>query len=901
MTFLGRLASRLFVLALLAFPKHHRAQYRDEMLDAFTLETMGRARRNGAWSALRFGVAAGLNAVIAGISERRRSRRSSPRRNGRTIAPGIIARDLIYAVRSLAKARAFTVVCALSLGVGMGTVIAVVIIVRGITGPPPGVNADQLVEVLITPVGSLRTQTGGRPIETWSFPDFNDVRDADTGMVITGWAVVRSALTLPGDGGVTYASAMYVDANYFTNVGIGFSQGRGFDAASGRGASVRPEAVVSYEFWQNKLGGDPAVVGRTITINRVEYAIIGIAPRGFQGHLGPEGGAETQVWLPLGRHPRLTGAASARFARDKDWVRVLGRLSPGTSLVQANAAVSSIMAGIATQFPGTNEFKQASVEPYFAMGAANRFDAELMRAALISTANIVLLIVCVNISGMVLVRSAARERELAVRLAMGASRGRLIQCLLAESTVLAFAGGGIAAAVLFGGPRLLVWWFDTTYSADLELLLRLDRVIVAVCIGISFVTSLVFGLLPAIRFSRPTLISALKDETGTSGRRTGRVHRWTTALQAGLAVPFLVLSVVMLGQFRASAVADLGFKPAGLFAASLDLEAAGYQGAAAAAYLRAVQENLMQAAGVTSVTVADGMPLDRDTRVIRISREGVPGLMAAQATRIGANYLETLGVRLLRGRTITASDDSSTEPVTIISEALAARLFGDGNALGQKLALARGGTTQLVTIVGVTGDVVTAQIDAARPQLFLSLSQLPASRVLMIARSSADERSTQAAFAQAFTGLEPESVRARVFSADEFVRSSLEGLRSQSMMAGVLGTVALSLTALGVFGVIGFMVATRTREIGVRMALGASRRRVLEMVLRDTVRLVVPGVAMGLVLAALLAWSQNIPWYSQPLAYAVAAAITIGVALLSGLPAARRAAAVEPLIAMRSE
>src|SRR5688572_15153712 len=211
MTVLWRLATRVYVLALLAFPKHHRAQYRDEMLDAFKLETRDRAQHHGTFSALRFAIAATFNAVTAGLGERGRCRRSSPRRNGRTIAPGAVVRDVIYAVRSLAKARAFTVVCALSLGVGMGTVIAVVIIVRGITGPPPGVNADALVELLITPVGSLRAQTGGRPIETWSFPDFTDVRDADTGMTLTGWAVVRTALTLPGDGGVTHVSAMYVD------------------------------------------------------------------------------------------------------------------------------------------------------------------------------------------------------------------------------------------------------------------------------------------------------------------------------------------------------------------------------------------------------------------------------------------------------------------------------------------------------------------------------------------------------------------------------------------------------------------------------------------------------------------------------------------------------------------
>jgi predicted permease len=889
-----RLASRLYALTLFAFPKRHRDQYREEMVDAFTHATRSCARQHGAWAAVRFVIGAMGNAVVAGLGERRRSRRFSGSRRGFSAAA--LGRDLSHSVRALSKARAFTAVCAGSLGIGMGTVIAVLVVLRGLTAAPPGVKAEGLTELLIRPLGSLRAQTGGRPIETWSFPDFKDVRDANTGMSVTGWAVERSWLLLPGGSGATPVATMYVSPNYFANVGVRLAQGRTFDAAEGTDSSAPPVVILSHEMWQNHLGSDPSIVGRTITLNREDHAVIGIAPRGFQSHVSPENGPGIDMWAPLGRHPRIAGSDSLQSRRDIDWVRVMGRLSSGTTLAQAGAAVSSVMAGIAEQFPDTNNVKQASVEPYFAMGARNRMDVVLLRASLLTVAGFILLIVCVNISGMVLVRSAARERELAVRLAMGASRGRLIQYLLAECTVLALVSGAVTAAILFGGPRILIWWYNTPPSADLDLLLRLDGWVVAVCIGTCFVTSLVFGLLPAVRFSRPTLVSALKDETGTAGRRTGKVHRWATALQAGIAVPFLVMSGVALGEFRANASADLGFRSEGVFAASLDLEGAGYQGPAATSYLRTVQNNLRQSAGVTAVSVAEGIPLDGRHRVIRDAR-----LVPAHATRVDANYLETLGTRVVRGRGITAADDAGSELVAVISEPLAARLFPESDPLGQKLTFAIGQRPQQFTIVGVTADGVTAQMGSARPQLFVPLAQHPVSRVLLVVRSAAGERATRDTFAEAFTGLEPESVRARVVSADELVRSGLNGLRTETTTAGVLGAVALMLTALGVFGVIGFMVATRTRELGVRMALGASSARVLDMVLRDTFRLVAPGVAVGLALSAVLLWSQGMSWYAAPLAYAFAAATTVSVGLLSGLPAARRAAAVEPLIAMRAE
>lgn len=919
MNILWRLASRLYALTLLSFPPQHRAEYRAEMLDAFTRETTERRRRHGAWQALRFALAAGFNVVAAGMGERRRGRQSG-RTTGRNFAPGALGRDLVHAVRSLAKARAFTLVCVISLGIGIGTVIAILVLLRVSTGPPPGIAEKGLVELLITPQGSLRAQVGDWAVDTWSYPDFVDVRDADTGMTIAGWTTGESVLRLPDGGGGVRLDTMYVSANYFTTVGVSVARGRGFDPAeaSRPDAFARseggPEVIVGHGFWQNRLGADPEIIGRTIFVNGISHVVVGVAPDGVRGHLAQQRPG-FDLWLPLRQHPRLAGPGRLRFDRDVDWVRVLGRLSPDTSLFEANAVVSSIMAGLAERHPASNGLKSASVEPYFGMGARQRADGILVRAAGLGAAGMVLLVVCLNISGMVLVRSATRERELAVRLAIGASRGRLMQYLLSEAVVLAMLGGALGAAVIFGAPAVLAWWFDTPVAQGL----RPDAPIVATCVGLCFATSLVFGLLPAVRFSRPTLVSALKDEAAGGGRRVGRIHRLTAAVQAGIAVPFLVTGGVLLDQIRTTATADLGFEPAGLFAAPLDLDAAGRAGDDAAFRLRTVQNHLDRASGVVSVAVANGLPLDSEIRVIQVVRDGAPAPVRAHTTRVSPGYLETMGVGLLRGRGITSDDRTGSEPVVVISEPLAARLFPDGEALGERLTFALDGQAadfrwphlalpapaQAFTVVGVTADSATSHLGPATPQLFVPLAQHPASRLFVIARSSAATAAMASAFENAVTDLypDPDVIRSGLVTGDGLVRRSMRELAVGSTLAGIVGAVALTLAALGVFGVVGFMVATRTREIGIRIALGATRSRVLGTVLGDALKLALPGVAAGLVVA--IAIVREISWYSlgsvEPLLYAAAAATALFVALIAGLPAARRAAAVEPIVAMRSE
>jgi predicted permease len=824
--------------------------------------------------------------------------------------------DLLHAARTLVKARAFTAVCVTSLGLGMGVVIAIMLMTRMLIGTPPGVNDDGLVELVIRPTGQLRAQAGTSMIDTWSYPDYLDVRDAASGMVITGWSRGEAVVQLPNQSRATSVSAMYVSSNYFSTVGVTLPRGRGFTAAADPSLAP-PEAVIGHQAWRARFGSDPDIIGRAITINQTEYVVVGVAPEGFRGHISGLDNSYFQLWLLLSRHPRLTAAENVRLSRDAAWVRVVARLSAGTTVSQADAIVQSVMSAFAGRYPASHQDKTGGAEPYFPPGARLRSQVSFGRMILFGLSGMVLLVVGLNISGMMLVRSAMRERELAIRLAIGASRWRLMRYHLSEALVMAVFGGSLASALLFGVPVVVAWWLDF-FGPELDLF-KPDAWLALQCIALCFVTSLVLGLLPALRFSRPAILSALKNDSAGSGRRVGRLQRLTAAVQAGLAVPFLVIGGIRVDQARVTAMADLGFKPQGLYAARLNLSAIGKTEDDRRLFVRTVQENLAQAPAIVSVSVADGVPLDFIYRDTRVARERESTFVPAHTTRIGAGYLETLGIRLLAGRTIDANDRAGAERVVVLSEPLARGLLPASNPIGERVSFALAeNERQTYTVVGVTADLVSTQMGNPRPQLFVSLAQHPASTVLAIARGRPSDPSVRRAFENA---LEQDSgqrlrqgsdqpsggdvMRRDLVTGEELVDNSYSDLLTQGGVGGIAAGIALVLAALGVYGVIAFMVATRTREIGVRVALGASRARVLREVLGDALKLVVPGIGVGLLVAVFFVRVADPSWYSlggvEPLVYSAAAAIAFAVAALAGVPSARRAAKVQPIVAIRAE
>jgi putative ABC transport system permease protein len=538
----------------------------------------------------------------------------------------------------------------------------------------------------------------------------------------------------------------------------------------------------------------------------------------------------------------------------------------------------------------------------------------------------VLLVVSLNISGMMQVRGAMRERELSIRQAIGAGRLRLAQYLLAESTVLACAGGTLASVVLFNIPSLLPWMTDDPIPPQILEALRVDVPMVAICLGLCLLTSLVFGWLPAMRFSRPVILSSLKDDAGGGGGlRVGRVHRVTAALQVAIAVPLLVMSGQSLDRLRATATNDLGFTSDLLYAVPLKLDGlaidrAGFE-------IRKASDTLSRASGVASVTVADGLPLDfrgRTTPVsLQVDANTAPRPVVVQVTRVGDDYLKTMGIPLVRGRGFAAADGTGAEPVTIVSKPLADRLVPGGDVIGKTLMLGADPKTQhALAIVGVTADFPTSQMSTTREQLLLPLAQHPgvnwdsvavvddmssAAHVMLIARSAPGEPAQKLTMAleNVARELDPEFQPTAIVTGTGLRQFSMNDFLTQSTVAAGAGGVILLLAALGIYGVIGLMVATRTREIAVRAALGATRLRVLVMIIRDVVKLVLPGTIVGVILTIVLnrlnAENMGISLSNaEPIAYLAGPAIAVLVAVLASLAPARRAASVPPMVAIRS-
>ena len=726
------------------------------------------------------------------------------------------------------------------------------------------------------------------------------------------------ASSSPPSGPAVPMPTMYASSNYFSTIGVTLPLGRGFTQVDDA-SRAEAEAVISHRAWQVRFGSDPDIVGRTITVNRTEYTVVGVAPEGFRGHVAGLNEAYYQLWLPLSHHPRLTGAENVRLQRDANWVRIVARLEPGTTVPQADAVVQSAMSALAARYPSTNQDKAGGVEPYFPAGARLRSQITIARMMLFGLSAIVLLVVGLNISGMMLVRSAIRERDLAIRSAMGASRWRLMRYHLAEALVVALLGGAFASAVVFGGPVAVAWAFNM-WGPSLELF-RPDLWIALQCVAVCFVTSLVLGLLPAIRFSRTSVIDALKSDSSGSGRRVGRLQRFTAAAQAGIAVPFLVICGVQFDQARVAMITDVGFKPQGLYAAELNLSAITKSEEERRLFLRTVQENLSRAPGVTSASVGDGIPLDFVYRNARVAREGEATFVTAHTTRVRPGYLDTLGTRLLAGRMIDANDRAGAERVVVLSEPLARELFPAGDPIGKRISFASSGEEkETCTVVGITADLVSTQMGNPRPQLFLSLEQGPVSSVLLIARGAPSDASMRGAFenaiadalrvtstqnAAARSGPDAGALFRELMTGEGLIENSRRDLLTSSGVGGAAAAVALVLAALGIYGVIAFMVTTRTREIGVRVALGASRSRVLRDVLGDALKLVVPGIALGLLLAVAWVRLADPAWYPlggvEPLVYTFAAGMAFLVAVLAGIPSARRAAAVQPMVAMRAE
>jgi len=885
---MAQTSERIYARLLRAFPPAQRVRYGAEMLQVFRDERRRVREERGVTAGVRYVLAAYADAASAGWQQRRREKdRMSYERAGLLRGFG---QDLKHAMRGLSRSWTFTLVCLFSLTVGLGINAALMLFTWGTFAPPAAIRTEGAVELLLTTRGEAQD-------EAWSYPDFEAVQRAATVLDVTGWSVGTRHLRAEAGVDATSIDMMYVSANYFETLGITLPFGRGFlaeeDVVSGE-----PAAVVSHDMWQRGLGGGD-VLGTVLDLNGMPHRIVGVAPEGYNGHFA---GHDVEVWAPLWTHPLLAAGSGRRTDRGAEAVRVIGRLHEGVTLARANAELAPVMRTLAQQHPRTNAERGVGVVAYTVQGEGQT--GAIAYAMIMGLALMVLFVVCLNVAGMVLVRSATKQRELSLRMALGSSRWRLARFLMTESAVLALLGGLFSTLASVSLIQYFVWRSGQPPREGMM------AVVVATCVVLSIVAMLVIGVSPALRFTRPQLLNAMKDEgAGAGGRRTSRVHRIATSVQTALALPMLVVNIMVLHATGVMDRADYGFEQRNLYVASMDLAVEGYAEDDVAAFLRSVPDALAGVAGVEAVTVGDAVPLDYVGRSHPVTAVGAAEPEYAAASRIGQDYFETIGTPILRGRAIESHDVAGGEPVAVLTQTLAEQLFPGEDALGRRVRFGFEQTGEAEhTVVGISADVAGPSHDSDPVGLFVAATQHPTTRVTIAARGASESDAAATALEDALLRLDPQLTRPVFITSRELMEMQKREIYAMTLFLGSIALMTLLLAAVGIYGVVAFAVTTRTREIGVRMAMGATRTRVLMMVLGDGTRLAGPGIVVGLLLAAFVAHQVVTKFYEYldrtALDWAVLAGSALGalaVVLLASVLPARRAAGVQPMRALRSD
>jgi len=809
--------------------------------------------------------------------------------------------DVRLSIRSLARTRGFTLVALLSLALGIGANAALFSVVHAaFFRPVPGVaEPDRVVELLVT--------SRGRTMPEWTYPDLEDIRAAGTPIqTIAGWKMRDGALVV-GDASQR-VRAMYASSGYFAALGVRPALGRPFQASEDVGPGQRPVAIVSHKLWRDALGGRANVLGEVITLDRTPYTVIGVAPETFRHHRVGEPAPD--LWVPLVQYPALAGPENFGANRNAFWVEALGRLRPGATAGEASAALATVFGRLAKEYPDTNRERGASAAPFGPLPASSRTEATVGIAALLASGALVLFIICANLAGMMLARGAAGQRDLAVRAAMGAGRGRLVRGVLVEAATLALGGGVLGVLAAWWGTRLVA---STGLLGLPDVDLTPDARVLAFSCLLVLATSLAIGLLPALRLTRAKAIGSLRDEMGAGGRRAGRFHRVAVSAQVGVAVLFVAMSGVFVRSLSQLDRRDLGFDPQRLLVVSLDLSAQGYDDPARGLdFADRVRASVAALPGVRAVAIADGLPVDlvgNFTSASRAdSRDAEAEGVQTEFTRVGPGFFQAVGTRVLRGRGIEATDTMSAPPVVVITRRLAERLWPDEDALGRQVRLpfTNKDAGAPHTVVGVVPDVASSRPTEDWPQVFVALAQhYDRPRGLLLIRSQGDAAALTRPVQSAIRSVDPLFAVFSAVTSSELLARSLEPQRVSAVTTGGLGLAGLLLSAFGVYGLVAFVVSQRTREFGVRMALGASRRRILSAVLRDGLRLAAPGLAVGLVAASgLMVAVQSMLLGVAPLnpaAFGLTAVAVLTVVLLACAVPAARAAGVDPSEALRTQ
>jgi len=798
--------------------------------------------------------------------------------------------DVRQAIRVLRNAPGFTLAIVAVLALGIGANTAIFSVVYGVLLKPlPFADSSRLV--------AINTLVRGQQDDT-SYPDVADIRAQTTTMNAVA-AYTGNGVTLTGTGEALNLSVAMVTADFFEALGVAPSRGRTLTASDDT-AGAPLAAVIADSLWHERFGGDEHIVGRGITIDGKPFTVVGVMPATFEFPFDTD---RMQAWLPM-RSVKFT--ATLADQRGASFLRGLGRLRPGATVAQAQAELTTIAGHLAAQYAESNKDRTFTVVPLQQVLVA---DYRLGLIVVLAAVGAVLLIMCANVANLLLARGAARRKEIAVRAALGAGRGRLVRQLVTESLMLSVAGG--AAGVL-----LALWGVSVIVAASPIQIPRLhavhvDRAVLLFAVATSLLTGVVFGLVPALQMSRPRGGDALKDEgrgsTGSEGARTRQVlvvAEMTLSLVLLASAGLLVRSLIQLEQVNP------GFVPERVVGMQLMLPDTNYPNSEArVAFANRLLGALRATPGVRSAAVSSVLPLSGNSVGVGFSVEGLPPephtRTAARLFSVTADYFSTMEIPVIRGRPFSERDAAAAPLVAIVSETMARQYWPNEDPIGRRLTINMNSSGPR-EIVGVVADVKGESLsDKPQPQLYAPLAQAPWPFMAPVVRAAADPSAIAGGLRSALARTDPSLAALELKTMDEYLARTVATPKFTAALTAGFAALALLLAALGLYGVTAYSVAQRRREIGIRMALGAQASDVLWLVVSQAFRMGALGVAIGI--AAALATTRLLETLlfnvkaNDPLTFAAVSTLLFGVLMTAAYLPARRATRVNPVIALRAD
>ncbi len=841
-------------------------------------------------------------------------------RGGRWL--GALWQDVRYGLRTMRKAPVFTAVTVLTLALGIGANTAIfslldALLLESLPVPQP----ERLV---LFGNGQDTGATDNFPDRSWdlySYPFYRDVRRdndvfADVAAVLSIQWGVHGAINTPGSSGeLERMDVLLVSGTYFSVLGVNAELGRTFTEADDLTPGGHPIAVVSHALWVRRLGADPAAIGRTITIDQTTYTIVGVAPKAFLGTTALEA---PDVWVPLAMEPQLPPAHwNGRSDREAQSLYIIGRLKDGVSVEHASAAVNLLFkqslqeqAGPAPSAERAEDIERARIELTPAgkgiSGLRNKFSLSLQ--ILMAAVGVVLLIACANVANLLLARASARQPEFAVRLALGAGRLRLVRQLLTESVLLAALGAVVGVALAWWGSRLLVL-MASTGSEPLPLDVTPSLRVLGFTLLASLLAAAFFGTAPALRASRIEPNATLRGSKGSARAEHGVLGRALVVVQVALSLLLLVGAGLFVRTLVNLQNVPSGFDQENVLLFETDVTTTGLEDERLGGLLDDVEERVAAEPGVRAVAFAF-VVFNQGQWTSSVFVDD-PAPSEAQGTEVrqnvvGDDFFSALGVSLLAGRGFGPQDTTGSPRVAVVSEAMARRFFPNGSALGRRFATGSPESDESAEIVGIVRDARYGSLtEQMRPMIFYSHAQRPQPLGSLVVRFSGEPEQVVPRIRQAIKEVDRNLPVDGVVSLTDHIDRSLVRQKLVARLASFFGLLALTLACVGLYGVLSYAIARRTREIGVRMALGARRGDVLRLVVREASTLVLVGVAIGLAASLAVTRAASSLLFelqpNDPLTIALATSLLVAVALVACLLPARRATKIDPMLALRAE